>query len=184
MTIVCLPGSNLILCVHAISNWEISHYKDGVLLKTCWTKWLSYRWIQQGRYFSILCPPNSTTFLSSPTSALFCLSPISSSSSPTKRRRRALPRDRNVGRFSTVSSGWGQRRRRTSDEEKEKTAVRNMQRQLKKSAHNSDSSANVAFTHQWGSQTPAAAESIWAISNIHVDGRPLHPKATVYVKCY
>lgn len=66
----------------------------------------TYRWIQQATYRSILPSPNSTTRLISSTSAWFCLRPISSSSSPTKRRRRALPRERKDGRFSTVSSGW------------------------------------------------------------------------------
>lgn len=74
------------------------------------TGYCTYRWIQQARYCSILRSPCSTTALISSTNARFCLRPISSSSSPTKRIRRALPSERKDGRFSTVSSGYtGQR---------------------------------------------------------------------------
>lgn len=85
---------------------------DGLRVSRVWywlniiCDWWTYRWIQEGRYFSIFLWPSSTTAFISSTSTWFCLRPVSSSSSSTNRRSRALPRERKDGRFSTVNSGW------------------------------------------------------------------------------
>lgn len=86
----------LILCLY----WQIIR-----------ADWGTHRWIQETRYFSIFfCLDSTTPFISS-NSAWICLCPKSSSSSPTKRSSRALPRERKVGRFSTVNSGCNETQR-------------------------------------------------------------------------